>query len=81
MVFGADWGEDQPLIVSRLIDEKHAGGGTGLANGLGLPLRAKLDHEEVVAQLGLVERHRVGGKMLVNEPQLPVIRGLPVGVL
>lgn len=74
MVFGADLREDQPVGVPQLVDEEHACRSAGLVNGLGLPMLAQLDHEEVVAQLGLGERKRIGAEMLVNQPQLAVIR-------
>ena len=36
VIFGADLGEERPVGMPEEIDEEHAGGGAGLADGLGL---------------------------------------------
>ena len=64
------------------VDKEHAGGGAGLADGLGLPMLLELYEQEVVAQLRLGDGGRIAAQVLVNQPDLSVI-GVPgaVGVV
>ena len=55
MIVGADLGEERPVGVPEQIDEEHACGGDGLADGFGLPMLLEFDEQEVVAQLGFGE--------------------------
>jgi hypothetical protein len=73
MILGADLGEDLPVAVAELIEEKHPGGGQGLADGFGVPLFLEFDEEEVVAQLVFGEGGGIGGEMFLEEAQLAVI--------
>src|ERR1035441_3087478 len=76
VILGADLGEDRPVGAPEQADKEHAGGGAGLANGLGLPMLLKLYEQEVVAQLRLGDGGRIAAQVLVNEPDLSVI-GVP----
>ena len=82
VIFGADLGKERPVGMPEEIDEEHAGGGEGLADGLGRPMLLELDEEEVVAQLGLGDGGRIAADVLVDEPELAVV-GVPgsIGVV
>ena len=74
VIFSSDLGKDSPVGMSEEVHKKHAGGGESLADGLGLPLFLELYEEEVVAQLRLGDVDRITAQVLVDEPELAVIR-------
>ena len=82
VIFGADLREDRPVGMPEEIDEEHAGGGAGLANGLGRPMLLELYEQEVVAQLGLGNGRRITPAVFMDEPHLTVV-GVPgsIGII
>ena len=82
VIFGLDLREQRPVGMPEEINEEQAGGGAGLADGLGRPVFLELDEEEVVPELRLGDRDRVTAEVLVNEPKLAVV-GVPgaIGVV
>ena len=82
VIFGLDLREQSPVGVSEEINEEHAGGGAGLADGLGSPLFLEFDEQEVLAELGFGDGSRVAAEVLVDEPELAVV-GVPgaIGVV
>src|SRR5215467_8204612 len=82
VIFGADMREESPISMREEADEKHLGGGEGLADRLGPPALLELYKEEIVTQLSFGERGGVAAKVLVDKPELAIV-GMPgsVGVV
>ena len=82
VIFSLDLRKDSPIGMPEEFNEEHAGGGPGLADGLGCPMFLELNEEEVVAQLSFGNVGRVAAHVLVDEPQLTVV-GVPgaIGVV
>src|SRR5262249_19782324 len=74
VIFGLDLREQSPVSMPEEINEEHAGGGTCLADGLRGPMFFELNEQEVVTQLSLGDRSRVAADVLVNEPELAIVR-------
>lgn len=82
VILSADLSKDAPVRFTQQIDEAHFGGGDGLPDGFGPPMLLEFDEEKVVAQLGLGEGGGIASEMLVNEPELSIIRMTgPIGVV
>lgn len=54
--------------------ESWVGSRTCLSNGFWLPILLELHEEEVIPQLRLGDGSRVAGEVLVDQPELPIIR-------
>ena len=74
VIFSLDLREHSPIGMPIEINEEQACGGAGLTDGLGCPMFFELYEEEVLSQLSLGERGRVAAEVLVDEPQLAVVR-------
>lgn len=62
--------------MTQLIDEEEPGTRGRLPDRLGPPVFDRLDVQEIVAQLGLVQGSGITIEVIHDEPELPVI-GLP----
>src|SRR5258705_10536830 len=74
VIFGANLGKQSPVGMLEQVDEKHPGGGQGLANGLGGPMLLELQEQKVVAKLSFGECGWIATEVLVNKPESTVIR-------
>ena len=74
VIFSLDLREESPVGMPEEINEAHAGSGARLADGLGSPMFFELYEEEIVAQLGLGDGGGVAAEVLVDEPELAVVR-------
>jgi hypothetical protein len=74
MIFSLDLREESPVGMPEEINEEHTGGGTRLADGLGCPMFFELYEKEVVTQLSLGDGGRVAAEVLMDEPELAVVR-------
>lgn len=74
MILGADLAQNGPLGMTEEVDEELVTCGLGQANGLGLPVLFEFDEKEVVAELGLGQQRMVRSKVLMDQPQLTVVR-------
>ena len=59
--------------VAQPLGKENPGAGHCLANGLRLPVLAGLHMQNVVAELILPQRDRIGVEMLVQDPHGPVV--------
>ena len=73
VVARADLRKHLPLPKAQHLGEENPGAGHRLADGIWLPALAGFDVQDVVAELVLAQRGRVGPEMLVQDPHGPVV--------
>ena len=73
VVARADLRKDLPLRSAQHLNKENPGAGHSLADGIGLPALPGFDVQDVVAELILPQRGRIGHEMLVQDPHGPVI--------
>ena len=74
VILGANLREDGPVRFAQQFDKEHSGRGQCLPDAFGFPVLLQFNEEEIFAQLGFGDGGGITIEMLVNEPQLAVVR-------
>src|SRR3974390_1718200 len=74
VILGADLRKEGPVRSAEQLDKEHSGRGQSLPDAFGFPVLLQFDEKEIFAQLGFGDCGCITTEMLMNEPDLPIVR-------